>query len=386
MLAQGHRERRQRATSIARYLALILLSALAVRRTGTGLKQLFLGSLDLQNLASAASTGPVDLACRLLESVAWWQGHNVYREMPGANYPPATLVMFAPLTWMPLGEARVAFGALSLASLGILLLMLLTTARVPWRMGVAFGITVCASNCVGTTFAFGQLGLISLASSIGAILLAKRRGLASVVFCSILMTLALVKPSSAGIFWIAILVLRPTAGALSAILYSLVTVAGTTQNSLSLLDSISEWMHAARTWSDGGVIGYGSVTNLRWVWPVFASPLVSIVLAVAFGVWAFRHRLDDPLRVIGVASILSRVWTFHRGYDDLLLFPAALAIACLPPGATPLPQELTRALAFAVLGHLIAPHGVSYLTEWTAPAIWLLALGALSLRGSRRCH
>ena len=58
----------------------------------------------------------------------------------------------------------------------------------------------------------------------------------------------------------------------------------------------------------------------RWVSPG------SIVLMGSLGVWVYRNRHVDIWILLGVSGIIARLWTYHRMYDDLLIFLPMIAL------------------------------------------------------------
>ena len=64
---------------------------------------------------------------------------------------------------------------------------------------------------------------------------------------------------------------------------------------------------------------------VRWNLPA------SLLLFFALGAFVYRHRTADPWILLGVAGIVTRIWAYHRVYDDVLVLPALLALARVIP-------------------------------------------------------
>jgi hypothetical protein len=76
----------------------------------------------------------------------------------------------------------------------------------------------------------------------------------------------------------------------------------------------------------------------------------------------WRYRRVDIWILIGVASLFARLWTYHRLYDDLLAFPAAIALYRLATRD----RDTFAAIAFVLMvGSLVAPSNrINYGGGW----------------------
>jgi hypothetical protein len=54
--------------------------------------------------------------------------------------------------------------------------------------------------------------------------------------------------------------------------------------------------------------------------------LGSIMLMVCLGVWVYINRHADMWILLGVSGIIVRLWTYHRMYDDVLIFLPMIAL------------------------------------------------------------
>jgi hypothetical protein len=52
----------------------------------------------------------------------------------------------------------------------------------------------------------------------------------------------------------------------------------------------------------------------------------SLVVLGAAGIWTWLYRKADVWLLIGVASIVARIWSHHHWYDDVLLLPPMITL------------------------------------------------------------
>jgi hypothetical protein len=147
------------------------------------------------------------------------------------------------------------------------------------------------------------------------------------------------------------------------------------------------WRNNAAYWADSG---YCNICN--WVtWPGLGlepyTMAFSLVALVAWGIWLYFHRGADLWTLLGATSIVARMITYHRLYDDIAVYLAVLALHRIwrgsPPfGGTPNSQAdkimilLICSLEFRVTGpHLSDDLGLAM--ETLMGLTWLLALAFL---------
>jgi hypothetical protein len=94
----------------------------------------------------------------------------------------------------------------------------------------------------------------------------------------------------------------------------------------SVLQQLREWMDVARAVSARG----GDYANLSaWLNDAGLArlyPALSLVVFLALGLWLYRYRRVDLWVRIGVVSIVTRFWAYHRLYDDVLIVLAFVAL------------------------------------------------------------
>jgi hypothetical protein len=208
-----------------------------------------------------------------------------------------------------------------------------------------------------------------------------------------LITVALVKPSiSAPFFWIVLFVpgsLRPAL--MVALGYLGLTWFAVSFKEAGLLTILRDWL--ARGSGRAALAEYGNVSNVHiWLsrfgleaWMVPAS----LVLLVALGVWIYHHRRVEPWLLLGVTAYVTRFWTYHGWYDDLLLLLPMIALFRLARQETPAPgAEITAAILLAMTAlFTLAPGGLFLLppplVTWYVSAqviVWIIGLVFLMVR------
>ncbi len=255
------------------------------------------------------------------------------------------------------------------------------------------GLVPWAAYAMRGTLVTGQFILHILAPAAAAVLLLHRRpaswgrdGTAAV-----LLVWALVKPSVGAPFVLLAALggpprerLRPTA--LIVLGYVLLTLFAASFREPGVVSLVRTWAAAAVVQAAGGygtAGAYGSVHH--WLalaglsrWNAAASLLPLGLL----GVWVARHRGTDPWLLLGVTSLVARLWTYHRIYDDLLVLPALVALHRLASrgrGGDPA-AGLLLALSWAVA---VAPARLFFLpAPWDAlyaEAVSLTWVGTLAV-------
>ena len=166
--------------------------------------------------------------------------------------------------------------------------------------------------------------LPALVAGLG-LLCSGRSGWRNEVLAALLFLFTLVKPSiSAPFFWIVLFsagTLRPAA--LVALGYAGLTLIAASFQRSSILTLLQSWLA-------NPALGQSGEMNLRaWLvdlglgrWSLPASALA----LTALGFWTYRHRRADLWLLMGVAALVSRMWTYHRWYDDLLILLPMMAL------------------------------------------------------------
>ncbi len=324
--------------------------------------------------------GAIDLKQRYRDVQDWFAGRPIYTPSRLAAYPPATMVLLWPLLGpLDLTAARWLWLVASLASIVFLAALLVRASGVRGRLEVVFVamLPLCA-YATGATIGNGQLGLLVLPALIAGLTLATRPDatMPTRVLGSALYVLALVKPTlAAPFFWILLFASGTLAPALSVILlYAALSLFAAAFQSASVLSLLAGWLERA--------LDVSQLTDNAWAnIPVLLDSLglagwglvASVALLAALAAIVYVCRRVDVWVLIGISAILTRFWTYHGWYDDLLLLLPVVALVRLA-GVAPGPFARASAGVLAALGvaFSLAPGG-RYLLPWPLNGLYVFA-------------
>jgi hypothetical protein len=244
------------------------------------------------------------------------------------GYPPwaffTGFLMFPPISWTLTRFYQVF---LNLISLGIL-------SRFAYQLGLPFGqmaayffvVTSLAisSNC--TTLNNGQYGLIVNASLIIVywLLQANKNYLAGVF-----MGIALVKPNISAPYLLSLAIKRKFKTVIIAFVYIiLATWVIAQQTRLNFKEVIGRFLNQIKYVADDGV----SSINILIKFGISKEITLILLTAIALvlGIVIFQKlRHTSLLTLFATASVIGRVFTYHRAYDDLMLVFLLLALLTL---------------------------------------------------------
>lgn len=296
----------------------------------------------------SGATAAIDLTLRHAEVQAWFHGVAVYRAMPAPTYPPASYALLWPfLGWMSLPAARWFWAITTVVALVTVTWLIVreTGATGVWERALA-ALLLLAMNQTGVVVGNGQLTLHVLAPLVAGLLLIHRGSgtWGEDLVASACVTFALVKIALAAPFlWLVVFApqheapnriwswrLRPAL--LVAVGYVTITLFAASFQDASLATQLREWLYVVRVVSDEG----GDYANVS-AWLTSAglgrlTPVVSLVIFLALGVWLYRYRLVDLWIQLGVIAIVTRFWAYHRLYDDVLVVLALVALFRIATG------------------------------------------------------
>jgi hypothetical protein len=330
----------------------------------------------------------------------WFAGENVYRQVDSAMYPPASYLMMWPLLgWTSEELARWLWAGLSVAALVWLAFLVVRWTRAEGLVERGFVVAlVLGMHATGPNVGNGQLNLLLLGPLVLAMLGALRNdGDAWTAACAAAMaTVALVKPSvAAPFFWILLLVpSRPWSAFATVLLYAGLTCFATAFQQTDAISLLSDWLEratagaawgAAQTPAAGG-IAYGNVHALlgsaglqEW------NAAASLTLLGALGLWVWWRRGSERWILIGVAALVSRIWVYHRIYDDILILLPMIALHRIAKGVDGAPSRTAGALLGAAVVVTLIParlqlqpppwstaYGLGQLMLWLAMLAFLL--------------
>jgi hypothetical protein len=379
--------------------------------TGTAVMALLaLGFLAYQTwrlLWQPPPMGAVDLIARSMETRAFFAGQAIYRLIPSAVYPPASMVMMWPiLGWPSLEMVRWLWALLSAITLAWM------TRPVSKGCGAVTGaerrlamILPFAMYATGASVGNGQFSLLVVACLVASlpILLEGQGGLRGAL-AVLGFVVALIKPSlAAPFFWMVLF--RPgrslLALAVVAIYLGLTAVAGIFQPG-GLLQMIFEFMSHSQKGATWGAAHHGYANLHSWLGAIglqkWDGPGSFLVLG-ALGIWTWRHRRADPWLLMSAAAFTSRFWTYHGWYDDLVLLIPVMALFRITKQSKTAGQKIwSGSLWVAMMCSTLAPGGLYSLpqplsriyvavqvTIWLIACLFLLRATNLSPATGMRC-
>ena len=280
------------------------------------------------------SLSAVDLKSRYLEVHQWFAGANVYGEIITAVYPPATYAMLLPiLGWISLAQARWLWAILTLFAIAGLVVLVVRESHAQGFLEKAFfALIFLATYPVGSAIGNGQQDVITLALLLAGIFLVRReRGSwRSDLLAAPLLLASLAKPTNAApFFWIVIFAAgRWLPVALAFVGYLGLTWVAASYQPDAIWDVLRGWLVSSSGIAKYvGPVFYANVHT--WLamlgMKAWMLPASAIVLAV-LGWWMWRHRHADIWILIGVAAVVTRFWTYHRVYDDVLILLTLVAL------------------------------------------------------------
>lgn len=379
----------------ARLWRAFLLSAVVVMVAGALYRVPFeLWRLAFEPLGQGAST---DLKKRFIEVVEWFAGRPVYGAVESADYPPASYLILFPLVHWPTLEAARVVAAISMAAaLAWLTVITVRACGSQDRMVRLFAALLPLSMyATAANLRIGQVGvyLIPLLLA-GTLLLAEEeRSWKSDIVASVLLVAALVKPTfSVPFMWIAFFRggLRPAL--LISGLYAALTVAASAFQDASIPALVQGWLGQS-----GNVEFNTAHANIHtWLGVAGLEQYLlpgSLLVLLAFGAWTWWYRRGDIWILLAVAAIVSRFWSYHRWYDDILMLIPLIALLRM----IVVERAVGRADRLAmVLAALIWAFGIAPAQVLSAPApwsdifkiakttTWLATLGLLLVRARPR--
>lgn len=310
----------------------------------------------------SSPVGAVDLMMRYDEVHGWFSGRLVYGG-PNAGYPPASFVLLWPLLgWLDLSPARWLWAVASMATLGWLIILLLRESGADKPIERAFvALIPLAIYPTGATIGNGQLMVLLLPALVAGLTgLHGQRGWRDDLLAAILMLIALVKPSiSVPFFWILLFVPRTWRSAALVIFgYLALTLFAASFQDSSLLVLLQEWLAGV-----SGLASWGGYANLHTVLAALGlenwSLAASLLVLAALGVWIYRHRHSDIWLLLGVTALVTRFWTYHGWYDDLLILLPMIALFRVAKQTTITRERVVAGTLLAItLIIMLAPGGL----------------------------
>ena len=310
------------------WLLTVVLAWLAIRRTNNEFHRLLLGPPPM---------GAIDLRMRYEEVQGWFSGADVYRKATACYPPEAMFVLWPLLGWLSFAAARILWAASTVALLYAV--TRLTYRKESPRRNLLMALFLLALNSTGEIIGNGQLTLLVVLPMVAG-LFYQQQGILSrggdpeaqpgwkrdiLVALSFLVGLA--KPSlGAPFFWM----LRWRPAALTAFGYVVLTwwtVGFSNESPRLLLFKLAQNTQAQTSGGYAEVCSWMTVIGLRR-----ECVFLSAFILLGWGVWLHRHRRCDLWLRIGATSIVARMFTYHRLYDDWIVYLAEVALLRIASG------------------------------------------------------
>ncbi len=348
--------------------------------------------------------GGIDLGLFHRMVVAWFDGQPGYggSEAVDHTYPPATILLFAPIYgWQPIAATTAVYVLTALAALAWLVWSLPRESGASQRgERLLLALVPLGTYPAGAVIGNGQATLHVLAALVGGLLLLRDRAPAwsRDLAATALLVLALAKPTVSGPFLLLVLVMPGgiRVAALVGAAYAGLTVAAASWQQAGVVELLGQFLERGRALATRA--GESNLHSLLTgaglgTWILAAS---SAMLAL-FSATLVRLRRADPWLLIGLAAFVARFWTYHRWYDDLLILLPLVALARIAStsGGGSREGRWALALAMTTTGLLLAPggryllpapwndvYGYVQVGVWILDSVFLVAIAAAA-QGSR---
>lgn len=315
-------------------------------------------------------------------TTVWRSGTDIYATEPNADYPPASYPLMLPLYVLENDINRWVFVVHGVFALALLIWMCVRGSGADsTEEKVCVAMLPLAMYSTGVAWGNGQLVIhVLAASTAGMLLLYESRGrLAWELAAAACMLFALVKPNvSAPFFWIFLLVPgRKYAAVFVIVGYILFTILGASFQPASLIDQFKGFVARGVEWTTT-FAGYGAIPV--WLakigYPNLIMPF-TFALLLGMGAWVWANRHADRWLLFGGLAIMTRLWSYHQLYDDLLNLFAFIALIRLATGRSGNGRPDQLAWIVLLIALTTIPGPATPLRFWSGPDGWT----SLALRG-----
>ncbi len=355
-------------------------------------------------LFSSSELAAIDLRQRYDEVQAWFAGENVYSILNSAVYPPASYLMMWPFMGFSSWQlVKWIWAISSIIFLAVIIKFLLKENSINRpREKILWSLFILAHYATGINIGNGQFTIHVMAAILGIVAFLKsgQSGWRNAWLAGILASFSLVKPTVALPFmWLVLLVPRNIYPALAtAFTYTLLALVASSFQSYGVFQLHRDWLSLGiegAAWSSnssnfsnsnsflGGDVGYGDVHTLLSIfgmsdWAFF----ISLGLLALLGIWIYFYRRCHIWVLLGITAVFSRIWTYHRVYDDMLIIFAIFAvIAAIKLELNPQFQQIGNLLlAFLIIASLVPaslrllPAPLDLVFKVSQPTLWIITL------------
>jgi hypothetical protein len=258
-------------------------------------------------------------------------------------YPPWAYFTGALFTWpSSFQTARVLFAAVNLVAFAWLLAWAIRLGSAGSGLaGWALALSVFATASICTTFGLGQYGVLVLAALAGTALFAER---GNWLLAGVLFAVALTKVTLAAPFAVALVFSKYIKTVATACIYIACASGAVALNVHSDPVTMMRGMFSAAEHVVNQ--GYSLINplmllgmNARLAMIIAAVGTIGIGSAV---MWLIRR--EPLLTQFAIAGVVSRLWTYHVHYDNLIMLFLLMALGTLPK------QSKSVRITFAVAG------------------------------------
>jgi hypothetical protein len=271
-----------------------------------------------------------DMKYRQLEVTHWFAGEPVYGAIRTAVYPPASYVMLWPFTgWLSTTAMLWLWAGIYLALLAWLVRQVLSGCEANGRLEkLFFALLPLSIYATGRSIEIGQIILVVMPLLIaGGMLLLRERSLSTDMLGSLLLLIALVKPTAAVpaalIAYVATIRWRPAVLLTGS--YVVLTLIASAFQPGNVFTLVRSWLG-----QDERVNLQATTANIQKLLNVYGRGewyvLTALILLGLTAFWVWRNRHADPWLLLGVTCLVARLWAYHRPFDDMLLLPAVVGL------------------------------------------------------------
>jgi len=360
---------------VGQWLAVVLM-------TGAGMHRLVTQTARL--LSNTHSAAAVDLVIRYRELALWFSGKPLYDQLNSAVYPPASyLMLWMLIGWAPIGFAKWVWAVTCFAALAAAAWLFVVSgkARTPLQRAILMLIPL-STYASAITIGNGQLDIYVLFGLVGAfVILELGQGrMCYDCLAALCVLVALIKPNmSAPFFWIILFTPgRIRSAMIIAVVYvALGLIAAVFQDGsfftlhwqwVTLAQSGAQYGSTVDAQTHGSINAYGTIHDLLGMLGLSSmNTLASLAILAGFGGWVYLYRKVNLWLLVGVAAIVTRFWTYHRVYDDIIMVLPMLSLFRIANQSPVSPRQSLMAsslLAISIVAIVIPASLLSFPTPW----------------------
>lgn len=334
--------------------------------------------------------GAIDLKLRFEEINHWFAGNQVYGKIGAPTYPPGSYVLLWPfLGWMDFTSARWFWSVTTIGALLWLIIIIVRESRADKSLERLFLILMITSmTSTNVTIGNGQLGIHVLPMLLCGLLMFHRGQNSSfiILFGSVLILFCLVKPSISIPF--SLILFRNREGLLQVvfivIIYSFFTFFAASFQEIGLLKLVENWLLIAKREGINAKFGYANLH--QWMAAIGLGDWITHASLSMLGLlcWLlYRYRDKDIWLLMGITAIISRIWTYHALYDDILiLIPMITLFRITKQGADDKEEGIKAGILLAICWFSVlapsrllnSPPPWDLLFKTVQPSVWMAVL------------